>query len=160
VDVGASKTNINIACGETSLFTREIYAGGSDFTSAISRLRGLDFYEAEGFKINPATPDAELNEAVGQTAEELGNEIQMSFDYFENQFDTKVSEVLLTGGGSLLRGLAGAFETKFRKPTRVWDPLSDVAVMDGTFSADVLQSMGPRMAVSLGLASRLCDEGR
>ncbi len=155
VDIGASKTNINIACGRTSLFTREIYVGGNDFTNSISRHRGLNFNEAEGMKLNPSTPKEELEGAVSLTIEDLGNEVQLSFDYFENQFEAELSEVLLTGGGSLLRGLAEAFEVKFRKPTKVWNPLAEVPVQAGSFDAEVIRAVGPRTAVALGLASRM-----
>ncbi|MFH1549815.1 MAG: type IV pilus assembly protein PilM [Planctomycetota bacterium] len=155
VDIGASKTNINIARGRISMFTREIYVGGNDFTNSISRYKGLNFNEAEGMKLNPSTPKEELEGAVGLTIEDLGNEIQLSFDYFENQFEAEVSEVLLTGGGSLLRGLAEAFEVKFRKSTKVWNPLAEVPVQAGSFDAEVIQDVGPRTAIALGLASRM-----
>jgi len=158
VDIGASKTNINIACGNVSLFTREIYIGGDDFTNAICRQEGIEFYEAEALKQSTDTSEDALKKAVNLTLEDLGNEIQLSFDYFEHQFDTEVGEVLLTGGGSLLRDLTSVFEEKFRKPTRIWNPLLEVPVQAKGFNTEVLEAVGPRMAIALGLASRLISE--
>ncbi len=154
VDIGASKTSINISCGDSSMFTREIYLGGDEFTNAISRQRGLSVAEAEEFKTSPDTALDELEEVVSMTAEDLGNEIQMSFDYFENQFETGVNEVLLTGGGALLRGLENAFEERFQRPTRIWNPLAETPIQAG-YEPRMPESAGPKMAVALGLASRL-----
>ena len=155
VDIGATKTSINVCCAGTSLFTREVYLGGNDFTNAISRHRGLNFFEAEGMKMDPATDEAELGASINLTLEELCNEIQMSFDYFENQFDAQVGEVLLTGGGAQMKGLAGNLTERFERPTQVWNPLSEIAVRADNIDEESLAAAGPRMAVALGLASRL-----
>ena len=42
--------------------------------------------------------------------DDLGNEIHLSFDYFENRFDREVDEVYLSGGASLLPLLDGQVE--------------------------------------------------
>ena len=106
-------------------------------------------------KMDPATDEGDLATSINLTLEELCNEIQMSFDYFENQFDARVGEVLLTGGGAQMKGLAGNLAERFDRPTEVWNPLSEIAVRADNVDEESLAAAGPRMAVALGLASRL-----
>ena len=50
VDIGASKTNINIMSDTVSYFTREFFKGGDDLTEAISKKLSLEMREAETLK--------------------------------------------------------------------------------------------------------------
>src|SRR5262245_10800060 len=45
LDVGANKTNINVLRAGTSHFTREIYLGGDDLTSAIAKRLGCESHQ-------------------------------------------------------------------------------------------------------------------
>jgi type IV pilus assembly protein PilM len=95
IDIGANKTNINILRGNTSYFTREIYLGGDDFTTAIAKRLGVESHQAELLKRDPGESYEQLRAAVMPAIDDLGNEIHLSFDYFENQFDKEVDEVFL-----------------------------------------------------------------
>src|SRR6187455_1495573 len=50
VDIGASKTNINIMSDSISYFTREFYKGGDDLTDSISKKLSLEAKDAEAMK--------------------------------------------------------------------------------------------------------------
>src|SRR5687767_6580562 len=50
VDIGASKTNINIMSDSVSYFTREFYKGGDDLTDAVSKKLSLEVKDAENLK--------------------------------------------------------------------------------------------------------------
>jgi type IV pilus assembly protein PilM len=93
VDIGAVKTNINILKGTTSYFSREVYLAGNDFTDAIARRLGVDPVEAGEMKSNPEGRQESIEESILPVLDDLGNEIHLSFDYFENQFDHEVDEV-------------------------------------------------------------------
>jgi len=160
VDIGGSKTNINIMVGNTSYFTREVYLGGNDLTNAISKRRGVGQIEAETLKVEPGTPLEEISEDVGPALDDLGNEIQLSIDYFENQFESEVAEVLLTGGTAAMKSIETTLGASFQKPTRVWNPLQSVPMGNTAIPADYVRRMGPQMAVALGLASRLRKDSR
>jgi type IV pilus assembly protein PilM len=160
VDIGGAKTNINIMVGKTSYFTREVYLGGNDLTNAIAKRRGVGQIEAENLKTEPTVTWDEINEDVGLALDDLGNEIQLSLDYFENQFETEVGEVLLTGGTSTMKGLEQALGATFQKPTRLWNPLESMPVANTAIPAEYIRRVGPQMAVALGLASRLRKEPR
>ena len=154
IDIGANKTNINIVKGKTSYFTREVYLAGNDFTEAVSRKFNLDSQEAEKLKCEPGEQAGEVEEAILPTLDDLGNEIQLSFDYFENQFDRVVEEVYISGGSSKLPGLQRAFEGAFEKSVVFWNPLEGVEVRGGV-DTKALQQFSGQLAVGIGLASRV-----
>lgn len=154
VDIGANKTNINIMRGNVSYFTREVYLAGNDFTDAVSRRFSMDTPEAEHLKSNPEDRIGEVEEAILPTLDDLGNEIQLSFDYFENQFDRVVEEVYISGGSSRLPGLERAFEGAFEKKVLFWNPLENVDIQNPRIDQKVLTSFAGQLAVTVGLAAR------
>ena len=87
--------------------------------------------------------------------DDLAAEIRLSFEYFENQFDLGIDEVLLSGGGSRLVGLDQDLERIFDRPTSPWDPTGDMPIAAGSVDVDALREHLPELAVSIGLASRV-----
>lgn len=155
IDIGANKTNINILKGPVSYFTREVYLAGNDFTEAVSRKFNLEPDEAERFKADPGDQASDVEEAILPTLDDLGNEIQLSFDYFENQFDRVVEEVYVSGGSARLPGLQRAFEGAFEKSVVFWNPLEGVEVSAGKIDTRVLEAYAGQLAVGVGLATRV-----
>ncbi|GIW72884.1 MAG: pilus assembly protein PilM [Planctomycetota bacterium] len=155
IDIGANKTNINILRGKTSYFTREVYLAGNDFTEAIARRLGIDEAEAEALKIDPRDRVGEVEECILPTLDDLGNEIQLSFDYFENQFEKEVEEVYISGGSAKLPGLARTFEGSFDKPIVFWDPLENLPMRTERIDQKSVLARAGQMAVVVGLASRI-----
>jgi type IV pilus assembly protein PilM len=155
IDVGANKTNVNVLRGGSSYFTREIYLGGEDFTSAISKRLGCEVHQAEMMKREPGESADAMRDAVMASIDDLGNEIHLSFDYFENQFDRPVDEVLLSGGGAHLPLVEPTFEKIFEKRTRHWDPTENLKIDEGAVDVEALRANASQLAVAVGLASRI-----
>ena len=154
IDVGASKTCINILRNNISCFAREVPMGGQDITNAITRRFGLEPYEAEALKRDPQDQMHDVQEAVAHVLEDLGNEINLSFDFFENQFDGEVQEIFLSGGAVLLPFLEESLERIFEKKTRVWNPIEGLKVKADNVDIDALNHMAPQLAVAVGLAAQ------
>lgn len=155
IDVGATKTNINVLRGSVLCFTREIYLGGDDFTGAVSKRLGCDSAQAEALKRDPGENVETLNDAVLPSVDDLGNEIHLSFDYFENQFDHAVDDVFVSGGGVQLPLVAETFERVFEKRTRHWDPTEYLRVDEDAVDVAALRANAGQLAVAVGLASRV-----
>jgi type IV pilus assembly protein PilM len=153
VDIGASKTSINILRDNVSYFAREVPMGGQDLTNAIARRLGIDPAQAEQLKREPGDDLPTIQEACMQVLEDLGNEINLSFDFFENQFDGEVQEVWLTGGTALLPFLEESFERIFEKRTKTWNPVEGLKVRAENVDVEALNQLAPQLAVALGLAA-------
>lgn len=154
VDIGASKTVVNVVCGPESHFTREVYVGGNEFTSAVTKRFAVEPFEGEQLKRSPGNREAEVTEALVPSFEDLGNEIQLSFDYYENQSEGKVEDVFISGGGSRVAGLEEVFERIFERRTMAWDPLEALEVDESNVDAEALADCGPALSVAAGLAIR------
>ncbi|KPJ63178.1 MAG: hypothetical protein AMS15_01425 [Planctomycetes bacterium DG_23] len=155
VDIGGRKTNINIIMGGSSHFTREIYLGGTDFSVAIGKRLSLDPESVDQLKISPGERAAEVAEALLEPLADLGREIRLSFDYFETQSEREVGQVLLSGGGALLAGVAEGLQEVLGRPTTLWDPTQGVTLKLSERQASRVRENAPRLAIALGLAVRL-----
>jgi type IV pilus assembly protein PilM len=153
VDIGFTKSSINILRNNVTYFAREVPMGGQDLTNAITRRFGLETYEAEALKRDPQEQVGELQDAVSPVLDDLGNEINLSFDFFENQFDGEVEEVYLSGGSVLLPFLEESLEKIFDKRTRVWNPIEGLKVKSDNVDIDALNQSAPQLAVAVGLAA-------
>ena len=210
VDIGASKTNINIMSDALSYFTREFYKGGDDLTEAISKKMALEMREAESVKRNftpsagggspssvpvvmvdpdqggsgtgsrsgdtsvpivvldqgdqekmrrgpgPAMDENErMQDALGGVLDDICHDINISIDYFENQYDKRVEEIFITGGASNTPGLAESLERTVQKPVTRWNPIQYLELNLAGESAQEIQDYTTQAAIALGLASRI-----
>jgi type IV pilus assembly protein PilM len=153
IDIGATKASINILRDNVTCFAREVPMGGQDLTNAIARRIGVEPSQAETLKRNPGDQLAVVQEACGQVLEDLGNEVNLSFDFFENQFDGEVQEVWLTGGSALLPFLEESFEKIFEKRTKTWNPVEGLKVRADNVDVEALNQLAPQLAVAIGLAA-------
>jgi type IV pilus assembly protein PilM len=153
IDIGSSKASINILRDNVSYFAREVPMGGQDLTNAIARRLGVEPAQAEAIKREPGDQVSLVQEAVSQVLEDLGNEINLSFDFFENQFDGEVQEVWLTGGTALLPFLEESLEKIFEKRTKTWNPIEGLKVRADNVNVEALNQQAPQLAVALGLAA-------
>ncbi len=155
VDVGSVKTNINILRGNTSYFSREVYLAGDELTEGVARQLHLDDHEAEELKRNPGDRESEICEAIAPTLDDLANEIHLSFDYFENQFDREVGEVLISGGCAQTPGLQETFERVFDRQVLSWDPTENLELKGDRIDIEDLKSYAGQLPIAVGLGARL-----
>lgn len=153
IDVGATKASINILRDNVTCFAREVPMGGQDLTNAIARRLGIEPAMAEAMKRDPGEQLLVVQEACGQVLDDLGNEVNLSFDFFENQFDGEVQEVRLTGGTALLPFLEETFEKIFEKRTKTWNPIEGLKVKADNVDVEALNQLAPQLAVAVGLAA-------
>jgi type IV pilus assembly protein PilM len=153
VDVGASKTEINIIRGSTSLQWREIYLAGNDLTEAVAKRFGEDAKDVEKMKKDPGGALESMQDAMLPVLEDIGSEIRLFFDYFENQYDLKVREVYLSGGTVYFPGLDSLFQQIFNLPTKVWDPTEGLEIRN--LNPAGMGGTNSDLAVAMGLASRV-----
>lgn len=155
IDIGGNKTSINIVRGNESFFTREIYMGGGDFTNYISKKMNIENFESEQLKRSPGERIDDVTDAILPGIEEIGSEINLSFDYYENQYESKVEEIYLSGGGGRVAGLDEALEKIFERRTVTWSPVSGISVDSDLVDVDMLTENTSSLAVAMGLASRI-----
>lgn len=155
IDVGATKTNINIMRGASSYFTREFYKGGDDITDTLSKKLGMEVKEAEMLKRNPGSDVVKVTECIGSVIDDICHDINISIDFFENQYDQKVDELYLTGGASQTINLLESIEKTLQKPISRWNPIESMPMELDRVSKDELNNSPFQSVIALGLASRI-----
>jgi len=155
VDIGASRTQINVLAGGETCFSREIGIGGADMTQAISRRLGLEIFEAEAIKREPGERETEVARTIHPVLEDLVSEISLSLDYVENREGLGVEEVLLSGGGILAPGAVTFIEQATGRTARTWNPLDGLRVAADRVDVEELEANAQSLAVAIGLASRV-----
>jgi type IV pilus assembly protein PilM len=155
IDVGASKSNIAIVQGARLLFTREVYLAGNEITDAIVRTFNEPAENVERIKSAPGEALEALIDAAMPAFEDLANEIRLSFDYVEGQFDAQVNQVVLTGGSSQLPGIAEILGNILGRPVHVLDPLAGLDLVPSRYDVHGLDANGPALTIALGLAAHV-----
>ena len=162
LNIGASTMNVNIVQGTRSLFTRDITVGGSQFTDVLQRSLGISFQEAEAVKRGAMDAGEEVDEKsivplLNDVTEIVAMEIQKTFDFYRATSEDEqmvVGKILISGGGSKLKGLAEELSGKLELPVEVLDPFRNIKVDTRKFDPDYLSEIMPEMAVAVGLAVR------
>ncbi len=156
MDFGASRTKLSIVEFGMVKNYHSIDRGSADITSAISKSLGIPWSEAEKMKKefglfgNPA--EASLADIIKVHVDYILSETNNVLLAYEKHEGRTVSKVMLSGGGSLLKGLPEVTGSNFRATVELGHPFSKVGAP--AFLGKVLETMGPEFAVSLGLALR------
>jgi len=166
LDIGASKTIVCILHRGQPRFLRTLLWGGRDVTAAVSEACGISPAEAEEMKrqgglvddgVSSVRPNG-ISQAIGRALQPLVSELVRTFHVYQTQEATPdrsdITEVVLYGGGSQLKGLESYLE-------------SELGVHATTHTPKIASSNGnrwdPALALSLGLAlkgTQLADGSR
>ncbi len=165
VHIGAQTVHLDVVQSGMPLFTRDISAGGNQYTEEIQKLLSLGFEEAERMKIGGGASEEdqevvpqEVEEAVRSVSESLVGEIARSIDFFSaTAAGNEVSRAVLSGGGAQVPGLDKAFQERTGLPVSMMNPLARMRPSK-RFDPEFLEEVGPRLGVAIGLALRRLDE--
>jgi type IV pilus assembly protein PilM len=156
VDVGAHVTNICVHDRGLTRFVRILPSGGRDVTLAIARGLGIQDDVAERLKRGevidggPALEDAER--VALQRAGAFVDEIRSSLEFYTAQVPgAKIGRVVVTGGGSKLRGFLHLLQERIPVKVergRVFERVRSQLGM----SLDEQNDAEPLLAVAVGLA--------
>ena len=160
VDVGASVTNIVVSEGGIPRFVRILLMGGADITENIADRMGIGPAEAEGLKHSVALSGAgedgsgvSVARITESAADAWIEEVRGSLDYYLAQSGAgPVSRIVLSGGGSQLRGLAERLTHATRLPVEVAAPLSQMRIGKTGLTDAQLGYLQAFSAVPVGLA--------
>ncbi len=160
VDVGSSVTNIVVHSGGVPRFVRILLMGGGDITDAVAERLGVAPEQAESVKqstgMSPVSGAAEphpANRAIESVGSSFVEEVRGSLDYYLAQPGAaRIGRIVLSGGGSRLRGLVERLEVATRLPVEVARPLSVLKIGKTGLTAEQLAYVEPMVTVPVGLA--------
>ena len=161
VHVGATTSCVVIATDGIPQFVRIIPSGGDEVTTALVNGLGMSAADAERTKANSGLireayqPESmAAAETVIRVTDDLLNSIRNTLAFYRNtRPNDPINSLVLSGGGSRLRGFPAAVEEVTRLQVELGDPTGRFALAR---SIDVvsLPSVLPAMGVALGLTLR------
>lgn len=159
VSIGHDRTTVAVSDGRVCEFTRVLDWGGARVTSAVERALEIDSAEAERIKRSldisskaaQETGDDRTTRAVEAARREvnsLARELASSLHFYQDQPDSLgFAEIIITGGGAHLQGLADQLEELIGISVRVADPFARVGSGHGISSG----GQDGSLAVAIGL---------
>ena len=155
VDIGSLTSDLTVVEGGIPVLSRSIDVGGNTVNRAIADSLGIDESRAEQFKRDVGL-GANSNDGVGQIINRVFgavvNEMKYSLSLYQGQGKSKIEKILLTGGSAFLPSLADYLTQSLGIRAFVANPWARVSYP--TELKEVLDELGPRMAVAVGLAMR------
>lgn len=158
VNIGASVTNVNILSGSNTIFWRDISFGGNQYTDAVQKQLSLSFAQAEALKKGEAQAGSSLQEILPilkSVSDDLGQELQKTFDFFIATTSTeKIDQLFIAGGSSRIVNLDTELKERFGIRVEIMNPFRQIDIAGTSVSQEWLVENAPSMAVAVGLAVR------
>jgi type IV pilus assembly protein PilM len=167
VNVSSSVSTLVVASNKIPRFTRIVNVAYDSFTQALMNRQGVPLEDAlvlsehiglpgpipaDSETFNTATI-ADVQNSLGSVAEELGEEIRRSLDYYTSQdHDARVDLIILTGRAALVRNLDTYLSEFLNLTVKIGNPLAKIQKNVSGQSEEVLTAVAPRLAVAVGLA--------
>jgi len=157
VNVGATKTNINILTDGVSNFTRDLSVGGDTFTEEIQKQLSITAGEAEILKLGVGDASAdvpqEVRDCVQGIADNITSELQRSIDFYSaTSADAPPAHIYLTGGSARLEALEQSIKS------RMWVHVTEInpfhKIITDQHEPDFISTHAPSAGVAVGLALR------
>ncbi len=157
IDIGGAATSIIIFADGVPILNRSIDLGGKNITTAMVDAMGVPYEHAEQFKRDMGVTLAaeqldQLPKQVKYVINSIMNEIRYILNIYRNQYQQPIAKVVLTGGSAFLGNLTNYIQSSFNIKSFVGDPWA--RVVHPVEIDSLLKELGPRMAVSIGLAMR------
>ena len=155
VEIGATTSNLIIIDQGVPVFNRSLDLGGLSVTQSISKTLNISLQQAEQFKYDlgvAGVKSAELPEALKTLAQSVTNEIKYSLNLFQNNNNKTVEKIILTGGSAMMCNFVEYLTQEFHINVIIGSPWSLISYPLNI--KPLLDEIGPRLAVAVGLAMR------
>jgi len=159
VDIGAKYTKVGIATNSDIAFSRTFNSSGDAFTRALSQGLGVDLKQAEQYKktygLLQTDKSGKIKALLDPVVDLVADEINKSITYFKSENSASdPTEILLTGGGSMIPGLVEELTRKVNHKVVLADPFNLSQVRLNAEAGKTIHGFAGMYSVALGLAMR------
>jgi type IV pilus assembly protein PilM len=165
IDMGAERTNFFIIDKSIPITHHTIETGGHKITKLMQNVLGTDEEETEQIRrdlyknsLSPVGKNLDKDKflsLLGPVFDPIAKQIEYSFDLYLHQSgneEKRPEKIVLTGGAAMVPYLADYLAETFGVKCYLGDPWARVIYQDNL--KPLLNDIGPRMSVALGLAMR------
>ncbi len=161
IDVGASKTSLNILQSNVSLMMRDNVSGTDQIVEEICEQ--FDMAPDEAYQVVTGESDAVASDKVESISSEI---VQMWCDeisevvhtYQSGAGDEKVEKILLSGGGVFVKGFKDSLLSELDADISIINPFDALIVNKKMFPDSFITRVSPLAPIAMGLALRRVDD--
>ena len=162
IDIGASKTSLNILKGNSSLFRRDVSLGCGQINQKIMSLIECSFEEAEQLKYGDK-PDRltqeDLKGIISSVVTDWCTEIRRALDFFYSTYpEDQIKRIILSGGGANIDEFRELLATEASAEVESINPFKSLKIDKKHFDDAFIKQIAPQSAISMGLAMRKVDD--
>ncbi|MCK4468731.1 MAG: type IV pilus assembly protein PilM [Desulfobacterales bacterium] len=162
IDIGASKTSLNILKGNSSIFMRDVTLGCGLINRKIVSLIDCSYEEAEQLKYgdqpNRISPD-DVKEIISSVTDDWCNEIRQALDFFYSAHpDDQIKRIMLSGGGAYIKEFRELLTVETSSEVEIINPFKNIQIDEKKFDISYLERIAPQAAISMGLSIRKIDD--
>ncbi|MBT8357483.1 MAG: pilus assembly protein PilM [Deltaproteobacteria bacterium] len=161
IDIGASKTSLNILKGSSSVFMRDVSLGCGQINQKIISMLKCSFEEADEIKLGqqPDSISAEdLKELISTIVSDWCTEIRRALDFFYSTYpDDQIKRIVLSGGGGNISEFRELLAAEASAAVETINPFGKFSV-DNSLDPLFIKEIAPQAAISMGLAVRKVDD--
>jgi type IV pilus assembly protein PilM len=161
IDIGASKTSLNILKGNNSVFMRDVSLGCAQINQKIISLINCSFDEAEAIKLGHQSDkmkEEDLKEIVTGVVSDWCTEIRRALDFFYSTYpDDQIKRIMLSGGGGNIGDFRQLLASEASAEVETINPFANFS-LDSSLDPGYIEQIAPQAAISMGLAIRRIDD--
>ncbi len=161
IDIGAGTSKFYVVSEGIVQATHSLPIGGQDMTSGLAKALELTIDDAEEMKRQVglmAADNPRISRALSFTLERVAADARRMVEAYERTAGVApITSIILSGGGSALKGFDAYLEQVLSRKVVSANPFSKVvypAFLEGT-----LKEIGPSFSVAVGVALRRLAEG-
>jgi len=162
IDIGASKTSLNILKGSSSVFMRDVALGCLQINQKIMSLLDCSYEQAELLKFGEASDKMsaeELKQIVAAVVTDWCTEIRRALDFFYTNYpDDQIKRIILSGGGANIAEFRQLLASEASTVVETLNPLKKFTVDEKAFDPEFIRQIAPQAAIAMGLAMRKVDD--
>jgi len=158
IDIGASKTSLNILKDNVSEFMRDVSLGCEQINDKIASTVGCTIEETEAIKLGEETDlisAEDLKEIVDSVVTDWCIEIKRALDFFYSTYpEEQIGRIVLSGGGANIKKFLELLAAETSAEVEVINPFQNFIIDSNRFDSSYLEQIAPQAAICMGLAAR------
>jgi type IV pilus assembly protein PilM len=158
IDIGASKTSLNILKDNSSVFMRDVSLGCGQINEKIASLVECSLSEAEeikhGGQSDIISPE-DLSNIISSAVTDWCTEIKRALDFFYSTFpEDQITKIILSGGGANIKEFRQLLAVETSTDVEIINPFQNFSIDSDRFDSSYLEQIAPQAAICMGLAIR------
>ncbi len=162
IDIGASKTSLNILKGSNSVFMRDVSLGCGQINHKIASLIDCSAEEAEAIKFGEGGDKIsaeDLSDIISSVVTDWCTEIRRALDFFYSTYpDDHIKKIVLSGGGGNIHELRQLLAVETSAEVSTINPFQRFYLDNDKFDTEYLEKIAPQASICMGLATRKVDD--